>query len=278
MKKKIPIIRTSGTPCLTTLINRNSNYKSESINMKKNKSNKFIYSVLALLFTTFMSANIENTVSTNTYYISPTGNDNAAGTSASAPWQSISKINAMNIAPGSTILFQGGQTFQGSIYFNNLDANDVANKVVLSSYGTGKAIINSGAAAGFYAYNTKGFTLSDLIFTGAGMSSNNTDGIMLYTDLPGNVKLEGITIKNVDVHNYGKVGISIGSGYNNTGYKDLFMDAVHVYDVKQNGIKPGVLRLNRTQDMHIITSLFRKVSYITFPDSQMLLSIKEVEL
>jgi hypothetical protein len=171
-----------------------------------------------------------------TYYISPSGNDNANGTSASTPWKSISKINSMNVAPGTVILFQGGSTFSGGIYFDQSDANDATNVVTLGSYGTGKAIISSGIAAGFYAYNTKGFVITDLIFQGAGMSANATNGVLLYTDLPGNIKLGGITIKNTEIYNYGKTGLSIGSNNGNTGYKDLLIDNVHVHDVKENGI------------------------------------------
>src|SRR5437762_1127026 len=46
-----------------------------------------------------------------TYYISPSGNDAAAGTSTSAPWKSITRINSVDLEPGDRVLFQGGQTF-----------------------------------------------------------------------------------------------------------------------------------------------------------------------
>src|ERR1043165_3329874 len=95
-----------------------------------------------------------------TYYISPNGNDNNSGTSMSSPWQSISKLNSMNLAPGTIVLFEGGKNFSGSIYLDSNDANDTSNVVTISSYGTGKATIQSGSGYGLTAYNTKGFGLS----------------------------------------------------------------------------------------------------------------------
>src|SRR4051812_40058018 len=45
------------------------------------------------------------------YYLSPTGNDAAAGTSSSAPWKNLTKINAVDLEPGDKVLLQGGATF-----------------------------------------------------------------------------------------------------------------------------------------------------------------------
>jgi hypothetical protein len=219
--------------------------------MKKFFSSKFVLSALAVLFTGYMSA--------VTYYVSPTGNDNAAGTSSTTAWQSIAKINSMNVAPGTIILFEGGKTFSGSLYFNNLDANDTLNKVTISSYGNGRAILNSGAAAGFYAYNTKGFTLNNLIFEGSGMSTNSADGIMVYTDLTGGAKLGGVSLKNLEVRNYGKVGITIGG--TTGGFRDLLIEGVNVHDVKQNGITTWGANSTGTSYSHENLSIKKSVIY-----------------
>lgn len=47
------------------------------------------------------------------YYISPMGNDSNNGTSSATPWQTLSK--ASGAAYGSTLLFQGGGTWSGSL-------------------------------------------------------------------------------------------------------------------------------------------------------------------
>lgn len=171
-----------------------------------------------------------------TYYISPGGNDNSNGTSSSTAWKTISKINSMALPPGTTVLFEGGAVFNGGIVIDQSDANDATNIVTFSSYGTGKAIISSGSTEGFSALNTKGFKISNLIFEGSGMTSNSSNGIFVSTTLTGNVKLPKVEIVNSDVHNYGKDGIAILSSSYNTGFTNVLIDGVHVYQVRQNGI------------------------------------------
>src|SRR3954466_9958841 len=46
-----------------------------------------------------------------TYYVSPTGNNAAAGTSAATAWQTIDRVNSKDFMPGDRVLFQGGKTF-----------------------------------------------------------------------------------------------------------------------------------------------------------------------
>src|SRR5215213_5808689 len=46
-----------------------------------------------------------------TYYVSPGGSDSAAGTSTSAPFKSITKVNTLNLNAGDKVFFEGGQTF-----------------------------------------------------------------------------------------------------------------------------------------------------------------------
>jgi hypothetical protein len=196
--------------------------------MKKNPKKGLLLSIAALALGSSLQA--------TTYYLSPNGNDNSNGTSTSTPWKTISKLNNMVLPPGTTILFEGGAIFTGGISIDQSDANDESNIVTFSTYGTGKAIISSGSSSGFSAQNTKGFKISNLSFEGAGMASNSTNGISISTNLSGNVKLGKVEIVNSDVHNYGKDGIALVSSSGNTGFKNVLIDGVHVYQVKQNGI------------------------------------------
>jgi autotransporter-associated beta strand protein len=71
-----------------------------------------------------------------TYYVSPTGNDNNSGTSPNSPWQSLSKVDSTNFAPGSQILFQAG----GNWYGQQLSASSSgtpSDPITYSSYGAG---------------------------------------------------------------------------------------------------------------------------------------------
>ncbi len=177
-----------------------------------------------------------------TYYISPNGNDQANGTSAATAWKTISKLNGINLLPGIVVLFEGGAYFSGSIYLDAADANDAINPILISSYGTGKATIRSGASAGFFAYNTKGFEISNLVFEGSGMATNTTNGVQIYTDLGGNVKLGNIKLTNVEILHYGRVGLSFYSSNANTGFKDVVVDGIHIHHVRENGLFVGGYR------------------------------------
>jgi hypothetical protein len=175
-------------------------------------------------------------VTGQTFYISPSGNDNATGTSSGNAWKSISKLNNTTLAPGTTVLFEGGQSFNGSIYLDQNDANSSSVPVIISSYGTGKALISSGNDKGFFAYNTKGIHVSNLVFEGSSMATNTSDGVSFYTDLPGNVKLANIKCENLEIKNYGKTGLFISSYNLNTGFKNVLINNVEVHDVKETGI------------------------------------------
>jgi hypothetical protein len=171
-----------------------------------------------------------------TIYISPLGNDNALGTSPAQAYQTITKLNSLNLAPGTIVLFEGGQNFSGTILLNSSDGNDQTNPIKISSYGVGRAIVQSGSGMGLYAYNTKGFEVKDLIFEGSGVSSNLTDGVKIHTDLSGDVKLENIKITNVEIRNYGVVGLLFYGANYNTGFKDVLIDQVYIHNVRENGL------------------------------------------
>ncbi len=50
-----------------------------------------------------------------TFYVSPAGDDAAAGTSEATPWKTVAKVNAAALAPGDTIAFQRGGVWQESL-------------------------------------------------------------------------------------------------------------------------------------------------------------------
>ena len=84
-----------------------------------------------------MVANAKN------YYVSAAGNNSNSGLSATAPWQSISKVNSSFslIAAGDSILFRSGDVFYGALVISK--AGTSGKPIVISSYGTGaKPVIN----------------------------------------------------------------------------------------------------------------------------------------
>jgi len=73
-----------------------------------------------------------------TYYVSPTGNDNAAGTSTSAAWRTIARVNSAKLSSGDQILFQRGGTWREMLVPN-------ASGLYFGAYGTGARPLISGA-------------------------------------------------------------------------------------------------------------------------------------
>lgn len=82
--------------------------------------------------------------SAKNYYVAANGSNNNNGTSASTPWQSISKVNASFgiIAAGDSILFRRGDTFYGALVVGKSGAS--GRPVVISAYGTGSKPIITG--------------------------------------------------------------------------------------------------------------------------------------
>jgi hypothetical protein len=71
-----------------------------------------------------MMANARN------YYVSAAGNDANAGTSSTAAWKTLAKVNSFVFAANDSILFNRGDVFYGSIIVNR-------SNLFFSAYGTG---------------------------------------------------------------------------------------------------------------------------------------------
>ena len=175
------------------------------------------------------------------YYISPSGSDSNSGTSPEQAWQTIERVNSTTFAPGDSILFEGGQTFDGSIAFDANDSGTAGNPVAISSYGTGKATIYSAYADGIYARNCAGLEVKNLKFTGSGRSDPNGGyGLVFVNDLDDNIKLEYISIDNVEVSDYFEIGVYIsGQNRSNSGFKDITITNCEIHDCGNIGINSG---------------------------------------
>ena len=171
-----------------------------------------------------------------TYYISPSGNDTNGGNSPEDAWKSIEKLNSFDFVPGSKILFEGGQSFPGTVTFDKNDANDGVNPILISSYGEGKATIYAGNGFGFNIYNTAGIKIDNLIIEGSGMKINQQAGIQFYNDLPNDTKLDYIRITNTEVKGFKNHGIVIGAYNGNSGFNDILIENTKVYDILDKGI------------------------------------------
>jgi hypothetical protein len=196
-----------------------------------------------LLITCLFMTTVATSVEAATYYVSPNGKDSNSGTSTSYPWQTIAKVNSKLFAPGDIILFEGGKTFLGGIYFGTSTVGTLAKvrgtadkPITISSYGTGQAIISSGIKHGMLGYNTSGFKIQNLIFQGPGHTQTSRSGIEFYTDVP-NTLLTSVIINNVEVYGYRNAGITFGSWDELTaGYGNVTISNSKVHDNGDVGI------------------------------------------
>lgn len=193
-----------------------------------------------------------STTSGTTYYISPSGKDSNQGTSATSPWRSISKVNSVRFKAGDHILFEGGATFTGKLYFDAQDVGLASNPIVISSYGSGApAIIESGTDAALFAYNTGGYYISNLKLVGSGATTNTSDGISFYNDLAGNIKLDYIYINNVNVSGFRNCGIAIGGWNNLSAYRNVSITNSASHDNGKCGVLTYAQTLNANENIYV---------------------------
>ena len=69
----------------------------------------------------------------STYYVSPSGSDGNAGTSASRPWKTIAKVNKKDLNAGDRVLFKGGSTFKGELRIGAEDSGASFGRSALSA-------------------------------------------------------------------------------------------------------------------------------------------------
>ena len=64
------------------------------------------------------------------YYVSPKGNDSNSGTSPNSPWKTLKKVNAVGFTAGSTVYFERGGLWRGTL--------QILPNVTYSAYGEGE--------------------------------------------------------------------------------------------------------------------------------------------
>jgi len=160
------------------------------------------------------------------YYVSPAGDNSNPGTKAQ-PWQSITKVNDTDFEPGDRVLFEGGKTFAGTITLDKNDSGTSTKKVIVTSYGTGRAIINGGNDSGLTAKGCDYLIIKNLNFVGSGRKVGNTKGGLLISDA------NGAEIDHVEVSGFQKSGLRAG------GVRNIRITNVYAHDNGAAGIGVG---------------------------------------
>jgi hypothetical protein len=169
-----------------------------------------------------------------TYHVAASGDDGRTGTSIASSWRSLDRVNQQQLAPGDSVLFEGGRTFSGQLYLDRVDAGRSDLPVTIGSYGSnGRATISNAQGTAILVYNTAGVRIANLAVTGGGRDVNTGSGILFYNDLPGDLLLAGVSIEQVDVSGFGDYGIEIGGWNNRSGFRSVRIEAA---TVRENGL------------------------------------------
>jgi Right handed beta helix region len=186
-----------------------------------------------------------------TYYVRTTGNDGNPGTGPAAgqAWKTLTPVNGHTFVPGDTVLFNGGDTFTGGLFVQNV-ASGSANPITFASYGTGKATISSAAGTtGCYIYKMGGVVIQNLNFTGPGVATANKEGILFYNDAVTTV-YPYIRINGCNISGYTN-GIGIGGGNGSSGYSDVRIENCECFANSTNGILTFATNNNSNSNIYI---------------------------
>lgn len=141
------------------------------------------------------------------YYLDLSGNNQSTGTKNS-PWKTIQKLNTIKLKAGDSVLFKGGQIFNGSLLLDSINQGVVDIPIVISTYGKGKAVINGGNEFAIQILNSKLITVKKLQLIGSGRKNGNaTDGITIS-------HCADIQVDDLDVSGFRNAGVFIYASTN----------------------------------------------------------------
>ncbi|WNR46165.1 right-handed parallel beta-helix repeat-containing protein [Paenibacillus roseipurpureus] len=135
------------------------------------------------------------------YYVDSLGGDDMnGGTSESAAWKTLSKVNATTFVPGDQILFKAGGIWTGQL--SPKGSGSSGSPIIINQYGTGsKPIINGGGlvnTGAFRLYNQEYWEINNLEITNKGTTSGQKMGVSIEAKDIGT--LNHIYLKNLVIH------------------------------------------------------------------------------
>ncbi len=189
-----------------------------------------------------------------TYYVdSVGGNDTNSGTSQTAAWQNLTKVNTITFAAGDQILLKCGSVWNGQqLYPKGSGAS--GSPILVDMYGTGsKPLINCANAfmGAVSLYNQQYWEIGDLEVTNWTTGTpGEQNGVRVIADNGGTKN--HIYLRNLDIHdvNGALTSTSIRDHAKTTGgilfdvlgstagsYNDLLIEGCSIHFVDRTGIK-----------------------------------------
>jgi len=184
-------------------------------------------------------------VSATDYYIDSTsGKDTNSGTSASAPWQSLPKINSTTFQPGDSILLKAGSSWDGQLWPKGSGAP--SKPIRIGRYGDGaKPLIrgNGTVEDAVLLKNQQYWEIEDLEITNSGATTATRRGVHLALEEFGEAHhfvLRRLTVHNVsgrdDTKDNGGITYTCWGKNKLSRFVDLLIEDNQIYHTDRNGI------------------------------------------
>jgi hypothetical protein len=177
---------------------------------------------------------VPSAASAATFYVSPSGRDDAPGTSSGRAWSSIARVDAQHLRPGDSVLFKGGETYRGNLSLGAEDSGRPGALVTIGSFGGGRATLAGGDSPALSAQGTERLVIRDLNLLGSGAGANTATGLALYNQ-SGHL-LGPISVQRVTVAGWGNAGVSVGGWGRGSGYDGVVLNHVNAHDNGNVGI------------------------------------------
>lgn len=188
-----------------------------------------------VVFTTLIFLTLGANCAAKDYYVSPRGNDANPGTK-DKPWRTIEKLNSTTFGPNDRILFEGGQTFAGTLVLDAADSGAPGKKLTVSSY-AGRAVIDAGTGRAISIDGCNQVVIRDLALKGAGRKSGSTESGLWAQSA------EDIEVDQVEIWGFRRNGIHMN------GVADVRITRVHAHDNGKEGI--GIMGPARSRNIYI---------------------------
>ncbi|MFN3324272.1 MAG: right-handed parallel beta-helix repeat-containing protein [Bryobacteraceae bacterium] len=160
------------------------------------------------------------------YHVSPRGDDSNPGT-VRRPWRTLDQVGRTQLQPGDRVLLEGGLSFAGSLQLDARHSGSAGKPVVISSYGSGAAIVDGGNGNAVSVKGASHIRLANLKLRGSGRKSGNTESGLQVTEST------GIEVDQVEVFGFRRSGIAID------GSRDVRITRVHAHNNGFAGISSG---------------------------------------
>ncbi|HEX8911588.1 MAG TPA: right-handed parallel beta-helix repeat-containing protein [Humisphaera sp.] len=176
------------------------------------------------------------------YFVSPRGDDATGVGSAERPFKSIDRANRLSLHPGDRLLFEGGQTFRGTLRLGPDDAGMPGRPVTVGSFGAGRATIAADGSSGVVVEDAGGVRVIDLVVVGNGPTVNDGSGVEFTRDSGSWKRLPPIEVANVEARGFGRAGVRVAAEAG--GY-----DGVRVTDCAARGNAEAGIHVDGRQEM-----------------------------